>query len=77
MYRIRNFGNDRWCDSLDTLKTTLVEEYRGKSVSVEYPGPGGFRGIAFIDVTEKGEIRETYGRHRRFDLSELAVWSAA
>lgn len=73
MYQVKNFGNDCACKTLEELEQVLKERYRGKSVSVTYPRPSGFRGIVFIDITKEGEIRSSYGAREKFYLARLVA----
>lgn len=73
MYQVKNFGNDCTCETLKELEQVLKDRYRGRSVSVPYPRPSGFRGIAFIDITEEGEIRSSYGAREKFYLARLVA----
>jgi len=61
VFRIRNFGNDRDYDNVDELIDGLVEHYRGMSVAVHVRTPQyGMTMPFFVDVSENGEVFETY-----------------
>jgi len=62
VFRIRNFGNDRDYDNVDELIDGLVEHYRGMSVAVLVQTPKfGMTRPFFVDVSQNGEVFETYG----------------
>ena len=74
MYRIRSFGNDRECGSIDELQRTLTQTYQGQSVAVSYrAGSTGMLRTVFIDVREDGELTASYGAQERIDLNTLAT----
>lgn len=68
MFRIRNFGNDRFCRDLPAL-IEAIQCYRGKSVSVVDLRPCGQ--ILYVDVSDTGELRESYGARARIDLRAI------
>lgn len=60
-FLIRNFGDDREYDDLDSVLEALKTYYRGKSVALHVIG-GKYRMVRpfFLDVGENGELYETY-----------------
>lgn len=65
MFRIRNFGNDTECESIDALVSS-IDQYRGKSVTIDDLRQGGRD--YFVDVLPDGGVYESYGSRTRFDI---------
>ena len=71
MYKIRNFGNNQMCHSLDELKDRL-QDYCGQSVAVEYEAEETLlKKVVFIDITDKGRIFKTYGDKAPFNIHDF------
>lgn len=69
MYKIRNVGNDLYCESIDELKLSL-QAYKGQSVSIEYyPISKKHRRICLVEVTEQGDVYNSYGPQDRFNFN--------
>jgi len=62
---IRNFGNDKQCQSVDDV-LVYIQAYKGKCVSIHDTRPGGK--ILFVDVLDSGQVRHTYGNQGVIDL---------
>lgn len=76
MYRIRCFGNDAACDSVEDLQRVLSSEYAGQSVSVVYPSQKtGMKMTLFVDVGTDGALSESYGSGEAISLSERIALS--
>lgn len=73
MIRIRNFGNDKMCADVSELMSSILE-YRGKSVSIDDTRPGGK--LIFVDVSETGEVRNSYGANEPIDLATVLTREA-
>lgn len=75
MLRIRNFGNDRDCDSPAQVLERLVADYRGRSVSITFSTkPRGLLTTLFVDVAPDGMIRESYGDRNPVTLAAFSEW---
>lgn len=78
-FRIRNFGNDEEFDDVESLVEGLVSNYRGMSVAVHVRGgPTGMLRPFFVDVTEGGDLVETYGEepYKRVDIERFRAAAA-
>lgn len=73
MYKIRNSDNELDCESIDELEQSL-QTYKGQSVSIEYyPISKEHKRICFVDVTEQGEVYNSYGPKVRIDFNTIQV----
>jgi len=71
MYKIRNFGNDLICKTLEDLKTGL-QSYRSKSVSIETNiNESEASAVHFVDVIDEGDILNSYGDQVLFEINSL------
>ncbi len=72
MYRIRAFGDDMTCQSVDELHECLVTHYRGRSVSLAYEAaPHGMQRTRFVDVLEDGRLQDSYGEQNPVDFEAI------
>jgi hypothetical protein len=60
-FLIRNFGDDRQYDDLDSVLDALRTHYRGKSIALHIVG-GRNRLVRpfFLDIGQDGELYESY-----------------
>ncbi|HYD60523.1 MAG TPA: hypothetical protein VEC35_09225 [Noviherbaspirillum sp.] len=75
LFKIRNFGNDKECDTIEELEQSL-QAYRGKSVSILVRPPQRLVYTVFVDVSASGELSESYGQKRTMRLADLLNASA-
>lgn len=66
MFRIRNFGNDVECADLSAL-SVAIQRYYGKSVSIVDLRNGGT--TLYVDVSDTGDLTESYGQHGKVDIA--------
>lgn len=72
MFRVRNFGNDAECSSIEELRNCLASKYAGQSISIVYSNPiGGMKKTLFVDVSTDGSLTESYGMQKTVDLELL------
>lgn len=71
MFTVKNFGNNVQCASAEELKTALVRDYAGKSVSIAYPGKSGMSRTLFVDVANDGVVTSSYGAQEVVDLDSV------
>ncbi len=71
MYKICNFDNELICTSFDELELRL-QAYRGQSVSIEYyPISKHHKRICFVEITEQGNVYNSYGPQDRFNFNTI------
>ncbi|TDX23729.1 hypothetical protein DFO67_12446 [Modicisalibacter xianhensis] len=67
-FKIRDFGRDTWCNSVDELIATLRSRYATKSVSVQYRTKAtGSSRVVFVDV-DPDAIRHSYQDRNEVDF---------
>lgn len=76
-FLIRNFGDDREYDDLDSVLEALKTYYRGKSVALHVIG-GKYRMVRpfFLDVSQDGQLYESYA-DRPFTPVDTSVFRQA
>lgn len=60
--KIKDFGNDTTCDSLESLQKTLSERYANRSITLLHTAPSGLNISKFIDVDANGNAIGTYDK---------------
>lgn len=58
MVAIRNFGNDTECPTPEALLTAL-QQYHGKSISIQYENPDNFQRVLLVDVDSAGLVTDS------------------
>lgn len=72
MFRVRSFGNDALCGSIEELRALLRERYTGMSVSIVFSSAkSGIKKTLFVDVDSKGHLCESYGQRAEVSLDDL------
>lgn len=67
-FKVRNFGNDTVCGSIEALMATLAKEYANESVSIQYRTKAtGMIQVVFVDV-EPDAIRHSYQDRNEVDF---------
>lgn len=57
---IRNFGNRKAYGTLEECKKALLQEFKGKSVTIERINKNGSKRICFVDISQTGIIEDSY-----------------
>tara|TARA_Y100000588_G_C13481676_1_gene597067 strand:+ start:271 stop:513 length:243 start_codon:yes stop_codon:yes gene_type:complete len=71
--QIKNFGNDRFCASLEELKSVLSNEFRDQHVSVIYRSrKTGLLKTLFVSVEQSGVIRESYSQQAEVNFDQIS-----
>ncbi len=71
-FKIKNFGNDKECDSVSELLSVIDSEFRGRSISIVFPTePHGMIKTVFVDVSDDGDLTYSYGNQKKFSLQVL------
>jgi hypothetical protein len=73
MFEVRVLGATKPFIAQNTaeLCNHLRENHKGHHVSVRYKHPTGIKRLAFVSVTDRGLIRESYGEQRPINFEAL------
>lgn len=72
MFRIRAFGNDQQCTSVQALIEALRRDYSGQSVAIAYrTGPNRLLRTRFVDVLDDGHVIDSYGEQAPVDFDAM------
>jgi hypothetical protein len=61
--KIKNFGNDILCHSVEALEKALAHDYKGNHVSVISTQLSGMKSIVFVSVNTEGQLFDTYSKN--------------
>ena len=72
-FKIKSFGNDTECESIDSVKSALLSKYSSEKpshVSIVKATQSGFKLMFFVSVIN-GLVFDSNGKQALFDFSKL------